>query len=333
MPRHRRLNLSGAVYHVITRGIERRDIFLDSLDYNQFLSRMAQALEDTQCKCYAWALMPNHLHLLLRPLGKSLSEFMRKILTGYAIYFNRRHQRAGYLYQNRYKSVLCEEEVYFLELVRYIHLNPVRANLVRGMTALDVYPWTGHAVLMGNQEKLWQNSEEVLSRFSRKRYAARLSYHQYIEDGLAMGERNDLMGGGLRRSAGGWTGVSDLRKNKEYWRGDDRILGNGQFVEGILKATEEQMERREALIRKGWNLEKIVEKVCSMFDVKAEELKNKGRSNALSKAKGLISYWGYHDLGINGRELAQFLGMSRAAISKAIKRGEEYSKSESIILN
>ena len=157
MPRDKRLQITGGVYHVISRGIERRDIFMDDDDRKEFISRLEQALEKTGAQCLAWCLMSNHFHLLVRTGKQSLSDLMRKLLTGYAIYFNRKHKRHGYLYQNRYKSVLCQEDVYLLELVRYIHLNPLRVNLVSSLEALDVYPWTGHTfikkTLIGSYKK------------------------------------------------------------------------------------------------------------------------------------------------------------------------------------
>lgn len=125
MPRGKRLNVIGGVYHVFTRGIEQKDIFKDDTDRKEFLSRLEDALKKTKSYCYAWVLMPNHIHLMIRTGLGSLSDIARRLLTGYAVYFNRRHKRRGYLYQNRYKSILCQEDVYFQGLVRYIHLNPV----------------------------------------------------------------------------------------------------------------------------------------------------------------------------------------------------------------
>ena len=108
MPRDKRINLPGVIYHVISRGIERRKIFIDKADREEFLRRLGDGLEKTSCQCIAWSLMPNHLHLLIRTGERALSDLMRKLLTGYAVYFNRRHKRHGYLYQNRYKSILCQ---------------------------------------------------------------------------------------------------------------------------------------------------------------------------------------------------------------------------------
>src|SRR3989339_2206573 len=166
MPRHRRLDLPGAVYHVITRGIERREIFKDSDDRKEFIDRLANGVKEVGCKCYGWALMPNHFHLLIRMNNRPLSDLMRKLLTGYAIYFNRRYKRSGYLYQNRYKSVLCQEDAYLLELVRYIHLNPLRAELVNDIAGLNKHPWSGHMTLAGKRCAGWQSVDEKIGRAS-----------------------------------------------------------------------------------------------------------------------------------------------------------------------
>ena len=107
------------------------------------------SLNETQTQCYAWALVPNHFHLLLRTGPTSLKKVMGRLMTGYAVTFNKRHKRSGHLFQNRYKSVVCEEDAYLLELVRYIHLNPLRADLVKDLKELDKYAWTGHSAILG----------------------------------------------------------------------------------------------------------------------------------------------------------------------------------------
>jgi len=124
MPRKARLDIPGLLQHVIVCGIERRKIFIDDKDRSLFLDRLTSLLEETDTDCFAWSLIPNHFHLLLRPNRFELKLFMRRLLTGYAINLNYRHSRDGHVFQNRYKYVVCEE-MYLLELVRYIHLNPL----------------------------------------------------------------------------------------------------------------------------------------------------------------------------------------------------------------
>ena len=117
--------------------------------------------------------------------------------------FNRRHHRHGHLFQNRYKSIVVEEEPYRLELTRYIHRNPLRAKVVRTLGALDRYPWSGHSALLGRVPRAWQAVDAVLGTVGQRVKRARQGYRQFVADGLPQGRRPDLQGGGLRRSAGG----------------------------------------------------------------------------------------------------------------------------------
>jgi len=149
MPRLARLDAPGILHHVIIRGIERKKIFRVSADYENFVDRLSRLIPETRTGCYAWALMGNHAHFLFRSGPKGLPALMRCLLTGYAVTFNRRHGRHGPLFQNRYKSIICQEDVYLKELVRYIHLNPVRAGIVSDLEELSRYPYSGHGVLMG----------------------------------------------------------------------------------------------------------------------------------------------------------------------------------------
>lgn len=150
MPRQARLDIPDLLQHVIVRSIERTNIFLDD-DRGRFVERLNSLLVDTGTDCFAWALIPNHFHLLLRCNHIDLSLFMRRLLAGYAITFNRRNARSGHLFQNRYKSIACEEAQYLLELIRYIHLNPLRAGVVKDLDVLDRYLWCGHAALPGQK--------------------------------------------------------------------------------------------------------------------------------------------------------------------------------------
>ena len=118
MPRKPRLDVPGTLHHVIARGIERKPIFLDDTDRSLFLMRLKKVFLSTDARCLAWTFMPNHVHLLLRTGEVRLPKIMKRILTGYAMNFNSRHMRHGHLFQNRYKSILCQEDTYFLELVR-----------------------------------------------------------------------------------------------------------------------------------------------------------------------------------------------------------------------
>jgi REP element-mobilizing transposase RayT len=149
MPRAARLDAPGVLHHIIIRGIERRKIFRDAKDRENLLERLGSLLSETKTTCYAWALLPNHAHFLLRIGEVALATVMRRLLTGYAVSFNRRHRRHGHLLQNRYKSIICQEETYFKELVRYLHLNPLRAGIVPSLARLESYPYCGHSAVLG----------------------------------------------------------------------------------------------------------------------------------------------------------------------------------------
>jgi putative transposase len=232
-----------AVHHIIGRGINRQEIFSDQKDYLNFLERLGDLLTETKTSCYAWALIPNHFHLLLRTGNDSISKLMKRLLTGYAVNYNRRHGRPGHLFQNRYKSILCQEDPYLLELVRYIHLNPLRAKNVLDFKLLNAYPYCGHSVIMGKGNKPCQDSEYILGLFGKQKKAARTRYQEYVKEGIDKGKRPELVGGGLMRSLGGWKEIKNLRKGSKRQKGDERILGKSEFVLGALKAAEEEADR------------------------------------------------------------------------------------------
>ncbi|MCX5782209.1 MAG: transposase [Elusimicrobia bacterium] len=303
------------------RGIERREIFKDDDDRREFLRRLGEGLKQTQHKCYGWVLMPNHFHLLIRTGARPLSDLMRKLLTGYALYFNKKYKRCGYLYQNRYKSILCQEEEYLLELVRYIHLNPIRAKIVKGIQELSSYKWSGHSVIMGKNKVEWQSIGEILERFGRSKSAATKKYERYVAEAKDMTKRDDLTGGGMLRSIGGWKEVLNLRGANEKWLADERILGDSGFVNSTLKQADEQMTRKARLKKEGWDINRLVKKVCELLNVDEHEIKRESRRSKLSQAKSLIAYWGNKELGISGVELAKYFGITKSSISSAVKRG------------
>ena len=167
MPRQARLDFEGCLHHVINRGIERRKILTDQKDYEFFRGALGKLLVECQSKCYGWVLMPNHFHLLLETGKKPLAKLMNRLLTRYAGYFNRKYYRAGRLFQNRYKSIICDKDAYFMELVAYIHLNPLRAGLVNHLEELEKYLWSGHRDLIGLEKNDWYQRAYVLSWFGK----------------------------------------------------------------------------------------------------------------------------------------------------------------------
>ena len=248
MPRLARLYAPGVIHHVMIRGIERRKIFRENKDRNDMMDLLTDLLPGTNTTCYAWSFLPNHAHFLFRSGDAGLSTLMRRLLTGYAVNFNRRHRRHGPLFQNRYKSIICQEDIYLRELVRYIHLNPLRSKIVSNINGLNRYKYSGHSALMGKRQCSWQNKRYVLSCFGKSPSTGRDNYYAYVKDGLEQGRRPELVGGGLIRSLGGWKEARRLRlKGQGCMKGGERILGGGDFVMNILIDADERMDRRYEL--------------------------------------------------------------------------------------
>jgi len=371
MPRLARLDAPGLLNHVMARGIERRDIFKDDKDRKAFLERLATVLEETQetqTQCYAWALIPNHFHLLLRtslpasPESASdgqwragagpLSKVMRRLMTGYAVTFNKRHKRSGHLFQNRYKSVVCEEDPYLLELIRYIHLNPLRAGLVKDLRELDRYPWSGHSAILGRRKNQLiqykppdsgkrsddtknksairnlkseislaeKTIQDLLLIFGSKKGGARRRYRQFVKEGVDQGSRPELQGGGLVRSAGGDKRGLLGRKKDERELSDERILGSGDFVnEALMKAGKVREKRQGYKI----SLPELVEKIASHLDLKTERIISASRRKEISEARALVCYFAINNLSYSASEVARSLAISRVNAGRCAERAKK----------
>ncbi len=320
MPRGARLDAPGTLHHVIVRGIEKRRIVNDVADRKNFVTRVGELSAETKTSIYAWALMTNHAHMLVRSSEIGLCTFMRRLLTGYAISYNRRHRRWGHLFQNRYKSIVCDEDAYFTELVRYIHLNPLRAKLVKSLTQLDRYRWSGHGVIMGKIEYNWQNRDDVLKWFGKKEGEAKNAYRNYVEKGIAKGRRPELVGGGLIRSLGGWSAVKALRRSGDRELSDGRILGRGEFVERIIKESETQIKYQLPLLEQHHKIDEFITEICQAENVSIEELKGGSRRKVISRVRALIAIGLVKTHGVALAEVARRLGVTTTAISKIIQR-------------
>jgi putative transposase len=332
MPRKARIDAPGALHHIIVRGIERRKIFSDDTDLDNFLDRLSAVLDDTQTACFAWALIPNHFHLLLRTGSAAISRVMQRVLTGYAISFNRRHQRHGHLFQNRYKSILCQEDAYLLELVRYIHLNPLRANIVSEFKELQEYPYCGHSAFFKKGYRPWQDTEYVLKRFHSRVSIARRRYLEFVEKGKDQGRRDELVGGGLVRSAGGWAAVKTLQRSNLFQKNDERILGDGEFVEKVLSFANEKMERYYRLQVEGVDFHVVIRSAGEQTGVDPEAILSRERGRRTVQARSLACYWAAEELGLKQPEIGLKLGMTQAAVSMAIKRGKLFAAENNMSL-
>jgi len=322
MPRQSRIDAPGALHHIIGRGIDRQKIFSDDTDYHNFLERLGDLLTASGTRCFAWALIPNHFHLLLRTGTASISNLMKRLLTGYAVNYNRRHRRVGHLFQNRYKSILCQEDSYLLELVRYIHLNPLRAKLVSDLPNLAAHPYCGHGVILGRMKHDWQDRYYVLRWFSPKEAEAKRKYRAFVRQGIEIGQRPELTGGGLLRSQGGWAGLKAKRKAGDYQKGDERILGDGDFVKAVLGEAEEQLKAKYRMRAEGFDFEKLLRRVSEITGISPQQLLDTQRDAARTHARGILCYWAVDRLGMSQSRLAQIFNLTQPAISYAVRRGK-----------
>lgn len=219
MPRALRICYPGALYHIIQRGNEQRNIFSDTLDYRHFLRLFTEAKKESGCKIYAYILMPNHFHLTIETPSAPISKIMHFITTSYALYFNKKYERSGHLFQGRFKGILVDKEAYLLELTRYIHLNPVKANLVQRP---EEYPWSSYKAYLDNLKgDNLVDCQEALGMFFGGAdididNSVKL-YKDFIESGMRiLGENDDWLKSNLRRQ---------------------RFLGSKKFIEQIEKGS------------------------------------------------------------------------------------------------
>ena len=320
MPRQARLDSPGTLHHVIVRGIEGRNIVEDNNDRTNMISRMGTLAEETKTDIYAWALMSDHMHILIKSGSHGLSKFMRRLLTGYAITFNMRHKRHGHVFQNRYKSIVCDEDNYFKELVRYIHLNPIRAGTVKDIPSLNKYPWCGHSTVMGKESLEWHNTNYVLSWFGTFRNESIKNYIKYIEDGISEGRRDDLVGGGLIRTLGRWSQVISSRKSNDNVLYDTRILGKNEFVERVISEADDKIKNQVSSNRRITDANELIKEICKNKNVNVAELKGGSRRGNASEVRAYLARLLPKYYGLTLAETARQLGVTTSAVSKIYSR-------------
>jgi len=259
--------------------------------------------------------MDSHFHLLLLTGETSLASFMRRLLTGYAVWYNKTHKRIGHLFQNRYKSILCDKDAYLLTLIRYIHLNPVKIQQT-DITGLRRYKWTGHRemIIKPKEEEKIIEREEILGYFGEKESSAVESYLGYVREGLDL--KGNYERGGLIRSAGGIVNVLK-RGQGEREMYDERILGRGDFVEQVYKKIESKENNR-----KQFKTEKEVLGRLSRYYKIAEEGILKGKSKRSREARSLYIYLGNRYIGESATELGKRIGIKQSCASILRKKGE-----------
>jgi putative transposase len=322
MPRQARLDIPGALHHIMVRGINKAVIFEDDQDKTRFLERLGRNITEGKCTVYAWVLMSNHVHILFKSGKEGISTVMRKLLTWYAQYYNRRHNRTGHLFENRYKSILCDEDEYLLTLLRYIHLNPLRAQIVKTIEDLDSYFWSGHRTIIGKAKNPWMDAEYVLAQFGSTRRKALYAYRKLISEESGQGQIKELVGGGLIRSQGGWSQVLSIRRRGQKEAFDERILGGGDFVNKVLKEAEDGQLRQLKNKRAGRTIQMIIAEECRKRGISLGELKGGSKRRKVSEARSLIAISSRDELGLSSAEIARHLGVNTSSIIRSIEKAE-----------
>lgn len=317
MPRQPRLDAPGALHHVMGRGSERTNIFRTDADRADFLDRLAGLCLDGSLVVYAWSLLSNHFHLLVRTGRQPISRSMKKLLTGYAVNFNLRYKRSGHLFQNRYKSIICEDDPYLLELTRYIHLNPVRAGMVRDVKQLRAHPWSGHSAIIGTVRRPWQDVKAILDNFGRGQKAVE-KYERFVKEGADHGRRPELVGGGLLRSLGGWSQVLSLRRKGMKVASDERILGGDEFIQKLLSEAEEKQRETLRLSRKVPDLPTLASRIIKGEGIEEWELRSGMRTREVRRARKMFCQLAVGKMGYPGAEVARYLGVTTSSVNRLV---------------
>lgn len=294
MPRKARAEVEGGLYHVITRGNNRCQIFNSPADYQKFLALLAAQKVKLPFFLYAYCLMTNHVHLLLERQASALGRIMHRLLTGYAQYYNRRHRRVGHLLQGRHKAILCQSERYLSELVRYIHLNPVRAGMVNRP---EDYEHSSHRAYLGMVPAGIVDVDPVLRHFGARKEVARERYRQFVAAGMKQGHREEL-----------------------YAAEDGRILGSEEFIDATIHRIGETDRPNRGAKKKASpvcevepdRLVAAVERVCRM---PKEDFCGAGKSAPAIMAKELLILIGLQ-MGASMKQLAEIIGISPSALSR-----------------
>lgn len=318
MPRGSRLDAPGVLHYVTVRGLEPCAIFPGDDDRADFLRRLARLLPETQTACAAWCLLPNDVHLAIRSGPRGLGHFMRRLLTGYAASFNHRHGRVGHVFQNRYRSTVCEEGPYLTSLVRFIHLHPLRAGIASNLTALAEYPWCGHGALLGRAEHPWQATDEVLARFAEQTGPARRAYETFVAEGF---DRD----GQLRRRTETAERLAARAFNETIPDSSGDVTPEGIWGSPAFAASL-RARLKHAPARPAADCRAVVAALCRALGLSPQALASGRRTRPLSNGRAVVAYVARTWYRIPCAELAAVLGTSPPAVTLAERRGAQLVK-------
>lgn len=306
--------MPGMIHHVMCRGVGGMEIFRDNLDRDDLLRRLSVLTGEDRLQLYAFSLMPNHFHLLVRPLSLGLPTFMSRLLTGFSGRFNLRAKRHGHVFQDRYKSIVVEEERYLLELIRYIHLNPIRAGIIGSLSELASWPYTGHATLLGQNKRPWIESDETLQHFSKTLLQARRILIQFMKDGLSVDDASGFANMPID--------FSSATIGKKHTPIDDRILGSSKFVKEILSGLHNkapsalQPTHEDSATR----LAALIKAVARHCELTVAEMCSGSKRPKVVNARHITIWLGVRTLGLPAKNLSQALHIKPLAVHRVVAR-------------
>jgi len=321
MPRKARLSIPGCVTHIMAHCLDRVKLFGDNEDRQYFVNLLSKYVKETGCRCYAWALMANHYHLLIRTGASDLWRTMKPLNMRYAQFHGRKYGRRGPLFMDRYKSIVTSDQNYVQELVRYVHLNPLRAGVCRSLTELDKYPWTGHAVLIGRRSDVYQDTDAVLRRFGTDLLSARREYRRFLNAGIGETGDNYLLKL-VRRSN------HDCQKNRSVgcW-----VIGDQKFVTKVIT---ESVSRRLRIRQTDASDERLLiigKKVCDTFGVPKKVLFCRHRGGPGSEARKVFCFLCVRQYGAATKRVAEFLGVNPGSASNMLRAGERVAMERNLL--
>jgi REP element-mobilizing transposase RayT len=291
MARKPRIEYPGALYHVIARGNQRRDVYHDDMDRLRYLAKLRAYKQRYAFRLYAYVLMTNHVHLLLEPQQIGLSKIMQGLHQSYTQGYNRRYGAVGHVFQGRYQAILCDRDSYLLALVRYIHLNPVRARLVRDPAD---YPWSGHRAYLDSAGEGLVDTETVLGMLGQRRSLAQRRYQGFVAEELASGSRPEY-----------------------YQVREQQLLGDDAFVEQVQRTA---VDTRPQPV-KAPSLAALLSLVVRATGVAPERIAGPDRRVDATRARRLLVQAGAV-CAVPGRDLARLLGRDPAVISRLARMSE-----------
>lgn len=301
MPRMRRFSSPGSLVHIMARGTDGSFIFGEDEDRNEFLRRFARHRSDCGYECYAWCIMPNHYHLLLRTSETPMSTLMRRLNGGYAQWFNKKHDRRGYLFQDRFKSVLCQGMDYARELVRYVHLNPLRARIVDSLKELETWKWSGHRFLLGLPGSLgagFQERAKVLRQFAGDPRRSVEAYVQFLAEGVNIDKVDQS---GMLQPAD----EQEITGSSKGWAA---VIGDADFARNTMEKHEVSQWRKHRKSDYADVLRRLAFEVCSSHNLKPKDLFRRGRLSSRSDARAQFCFRAHFEELLPYAAIAEFLG-------------------------